>query len=163
MQIEKCVKRINGEWEGSRYRVVFVSVPRVKWLERDPEYKVELPAEYAVDTCDDALTRAQAELVGMREAGFSFEEIAAQRGTTARNARQMIYQATRNFSEKKAEVRRASKPLDTLTDYQSMVWHMHNKEGWPVVKIAEALGRSPNAVGKALGQARQKLGIGLGA
>lgn len=163
MQIEKCIKRVNGEWEGSRYRVVYVSVPRVKWLERDPDYKVELPPpDYVVDTRDDAITRAEAELLGMREAGMSYEEIAARRSTTADGVRRMLYQATRGISEKKPEVRRPTRPLDAMTEYQAMIWHMLDKEKWTIVQIAEKLGKSPNAIGKAVSQARQKLGVGMG-
>jgi DNA-binding CsgD family transcriptional regulator len=47
-----------------------------------------------------------------------------------------------------------------LTEREAKAWALHCK-GYIVLKIAEAMGCSPNAASKALARAKEKQGIGL--
>jgi len=62
--------------------------------------------------------------------------------------------------EAKPKPRPCIKLTDELTEREAKAWALHCK-GLIVLKIAEAMGCSPNAASKALARAKEKQGIGL--
>jgi DNA-directed RNA polymerase specialized sigma24 family protein len=60
----------------------------------------------------------------------------------------------------KPKPRPCIKLTDELTEREAKAWALHCK-GLIVLKIAEAMGCSPNAASKALARAKEKQGIGL--
>lgn len=113
MMIEKMSKYVLV----NEHRRVLISLPRVKWLEAQPDYEPwppleEPPPEPIVD-----------------------------------------FQPTRYTLRPQAR-------SHDLSPRQKHVWAMH-REGKSNKEIAEALQSTPNAIGKLLAQAREKLGIGL--
>ena len=111
MQVPKVSKYITV----NEQRRVLLSLPRVKWLEAQPDYVpwpplVESPPKPVVD-----------------------------------------------FQPARYDSRPQQRSYD-LTARQKQVWGLH-REGKSNKEIAELMGSSPNAVGKLLAQAREKLGI----
>ncbi len=102
-------------------RHVLVSLPRVRWLERDPDYKPPRSDEPPprIDR------RKDAKISPSKVRGFRPQ---------ARN--------------------------DELSPAQKEAWTLH-LSGMKLAEIGEKMGRSANAAGKLLIQAREKLGVEL--
>jgi len=110
MQIEK-VSRVmqitSPNRSGSNIRNVILSLPRVRWLERDPEYKVpgdiealvsdihvaEVAKEHAAkeqrkqNYLSRPVTYRQLQVYHMRKAGLSYDEIAKALGLSSEAVR----------------------------------------------------------------------------
>lgn len=98
-------------------RRVLMSLPRVRWLEAQPDYEPWPPLEEPKPEPPPEPEPARYEL-------------------------------------------RPQLRSNEMSDRQKAAWAMHN-EGLSNIQIAERMKITPNAAGKLLAQAREKLGIGL--
>lgn len=128
MNIEKVSKYItkytdtdNPKYGTFTRRNILLSLPRVKWLERQPDYTPwpPLPPITAPEV------RTDHKPINTRK--FSFRP------------------QTRN---------------NELSPSQQQAWNLH-RNGKSHAQIGEEMGKSSNAIGKLLAQAREKLGINL--
>jgi len=113
--ITRYTEASNPKYGTFARRQILLSLPRVKWLDRQPDYEPwpDLPPEPVI-----------------------MEE------------------------KPKPKPRPCIKLTDELTEREATAWSLHCK-GFIVLKIAEAMGCSPNAASKALARAKEKQGIGL--